>query len=52
MDHLKHIHPFGLNTFLTVLESKTVVLAKLDLPERKLPISPYLQIIALYDNPG
>jgi hypothetical protein len=47
-----HIQPFGLNAFLTVLGSETVVLNKLYLPERKLPISPYLQIIALYDNPG
>ena len=49
---LKHIQPFGLNAFLTVLGSETVVLTKLYLPERKLPISPYFQIIALYDNPG
>jgi hypothetical protein len=49
---LKHIQPFGLITFLIVLGSETVVLTKLYLPERKLPISPYLQIIALFDNPG
>jgi hypothetical protein len=49
---LKHIQPFCLNTFLTVLGSETVVLTKLYLPERKLPISSYLQIIALYNNPG
>jgi len=49
---LKRIQPFGLNTFLTVLGSEAVVLTKLYLPERKLPISSYLQIIALYNNPG
>jgi hypothetical protein len=49
---LKHIQPFGLNTFLTVLGSETVVLTKLYLPERKLPISPYLQIMFFLTIPA